>query len=108
MNEIVKKAVDHFVGVVEEQLERVARLKAQQKRLDLASQRPLRIAFAGGDGIGPIISEETKRLLEQLLRKEIESGAVELRTIEGLTIENRFKVMQAVPDAVSVLQPFAR
>jgi isocitrate dehydrogenase (NAD+) len=35
-----------------------------------------------------------------MLEDEIKSGKVEIRTIEGLTIENRVKVMKAIPDDV--------
>lgn len=39
-------------------------------------------------------------VLETLLRDDIASGKVEIKIIEGLTIENRVKVMKAVPDEV--------
>ena len=35
-----------------------------------------------------------------LLKNELESGTVELRTIEGLTIENRAEQGKAIPDDV--------
>jgi len=54
----------------------------------------------GGDGIGPYISESSRTVLEAMLEDEIKSGKVEIRTIEGLTIENRVKVMKAIPDDV--------
>ncbi|MEE1356359.1 MAG: isocitrate/isopropylmalate family dehydrogenase, partial [Clostridia bacterium] len=54
----------------------------------------------GGDGIGPIITEWAKKILETLLKNEIESGKVEIKDIEGLTLENRFACGQSVPDDV--------
>jgi len=42
----------------------------------------------------------THRLLERLLADEIRSRRVEMRNIEGLTIENRFARMKAIPDDV--------
>ena len=36
------------------------------------------------------------------MKEELENGSVELRVIEGLTIENRAKVMKAIPDDVLV------
>ncbi|HID74040.1 MAG TPA: isocitrate/isopropylmalate dehydrogenase family protein, partial [Thermoplasmata archaeon] len=52
------------------------------------------------DGIGPYIAKEARRVLEFLLKDELESGKVEFRVIKGLTIENRAKVMKAIPDDV--------
>ena len=43
---------------------------------------------------------EARRVLEKILAKEIAQGKIELRTIEGLTIENRIEKMQAVPQDV--------
>jgi isocitrate dehydrogenase (NAD+) len=54
----------------------------------------------GGDGIGPMISEETQKVLEHLLRREVDAGRVEFRTIDGLTIENRAEQMKSIPDDV--------
>ena len=58
------------------------------------------IGICGGDGIGPIISAESERLLQFILKDEIAAGKIELRTIEGLTIENRIAHNQAIPDDV--------
>ena len=54
----------------------------------------------GGDGIGPTISEETRRVLEYLLRGAVEDGKVVFRTIQGLTIENRAARMRSIPEDV--------
>ena len=52
----------------------------------------------GGDGIGPFITREAVRVLEFLLKDELAQGIVEMRQIEGLTIEERAKAMKALPD----------
>ena len=58
------------------------------------------IGVIGGDGIGPIIMAQALRVLEKLLQEERESGRVELRQIDGLTIENRLAQGKAVPEDV--------
>ena len=68
--------------------------------LDYSKLDRLVIGVIGGDGIGPIIAEETSRVLKTLLKEEIGSGRVEIREIEGLTIENRIKQMKPLPDQV--------
>jgi len=64
---------------------------------DYSQSEKIIIGMIDGDGIGPMIVREARRLLENLLEKEIASGKVELRRIEGLTIENRIKLNQSVP-----------
>jgi isocitrate dehydrogenase (NAD+) len=56
----------------------------------------------GGDGIGPFICKHAENVLKELLKEEIAAGKVEVRTIDGLTIENRAKHLKAIPDEVLV------
>lgn len=100
MNEIVENAKNHFEKLVTEQLERVERMKSAEDWIDYSSLKPIIIGFVGGDGIGPFITKHAQAILEYLLKDEIDSGRVEFRVIEGLTIENRAKVMKAIPDDV--------
>ncbi len=96
----VEKAKEHFEKLLWEQLERVEKIKKEGDWIDYSKVHPIIIGVAGGDGIGPYITEQAQRVLEFLLKDEIENGKVEFRKIEGLTIENRVKHMQAVPDEV--------
>jgi isocitrate dehydrogenase (NAD+) len=98
--EVVKKATEHFEKLVREQLERVERLKKEPDWTDYATLKPIIIGACGGDGIGPKITEHAVTVLNFLLKDEIKSGKIEIRNIEGLTIENRAKVMKAIPDDV--------
>lgn len=47
------------------------------------------IGVLPGDGIGPIIMKQALRVLRELLAPELKQGRVEIREIEGMTIENR-------------------
>jgi isocitrate dehydrogenase (NAD+) len=98
--EVIERAKEHFGTVLEQQLERVDRLKAEQDWLDYSQVSPIIVGMIGGDGIGPYIAEESQRVLEFLLRDQVASGKVEFRIIEGLTIENRAEQMQSIPDDV--------
>ena len=102
MDEIIENAKIHFEKLVKEQLERVERMKKAGDWVDYKTIKPIIIGIVGGDGIGPFITKHAKSVLEFLLKEEIENGNVELRVIEGLTIENRAKVMKAIPDDVLV------
>ncbi|MCR4438195.1 MAG: isocitrate/isopropylmalate family dehydrogenase [bacterium] len=98
--EAIERAKAHFGKLVEEQLARVEQMKQAQDWIDYSILKPIIIGVCGGDGIGPIISAEAQRVLEEMLADEIKSGKVLFRTIEGLTIENRVKHMKAIPDDV--------
>ena len=99
-NQIIDAAKDHFGQVVAQQLERVERLKNEPDWLDYSSVSPIVVGMLGGDGIGPRISAESQTVLEHLLREEVDSGKVEFRVIDGLTIENRAEHLQSIPDDV--------
>ena len=98
--QVVEAAKAHFGTVLEQQLERVERLKEEGDWVDYSSAKPIIIGMLGGDGIGPTISAETQRIMEYLLRAEVDAGRVEFRVIDGLTIENRAAKMKTIPDDV--------
>ncbi|MCW7071471.1 MAG: isocitrate/isopropylmalate family dehydrogenase [Methanophagales archaeon] len=99
----IERAKEHFGKIIEEQLNRVEALKNSETRenwTDYKSLKPIVIGVIGGDGIGPYISRETRRVLEFLLRDAVESGKIRFKEISGLTIERRVEVGQTLPDAV--------
>ena len=98
--EAIERAKNHFGMLMEKQLARVERMKQEEDWLDFSKINPIIIGVCGGDGIGPYITAQAERILKHLLQPEVESGKVEFRTIEGLTIENRAEKGQALPDDV--------
>ena len=100
MENYINEAVVQFKAVLEEQIAREKRMENESGATDYSSLEKIIIGICYGDGIGPIISKESKRLLEYILKDEIKSGKVELRVIEGLTIENRIAKGKAIPDDV--------
>ena len=99
-SEAIETAKEHFGNILQQQLERVEKLKQEPNWMDYSSISPIIVGMLGGDGIGPTISAETQRVLEYLLRDLVSSGKVEFRVIEGLTIENRAAQMKSIPDDV--------
>jgi len=91
---------DHFEKIIAQQLARIERMKTDSEWVDHTALRPIIVGIVGGDGIGPFIAAEARRVLEFLLKPETDSGKVELRTVEGLTIERRAEMGKAVPDDV--------
>ncbi len=96
----IKKAKKQFEDLLQEQLERVERLKEEGDWIDYSTLEPIIIGIVPGDGIGIEISKHAKSVLEFILKDEIENRKVELREIEGLTIENRAKVKETIPDEI--------
>jgi len=93
-------ALNSIRKILEEQVERVERISKPVEWTDYSRLDRLVVGIIGGDGIGPIIATEASRVLETLLKEEIRSGRVEIKKIEGLTIENRIKQMKPLPDEV--------
>ena len=96
----IKNALTQFEKVMRKQLARVERMKQEGDFVDYDKLDKIIIGVCGGDGIGPIITKESARVLEHLLQEEVDAGKVELRYIDGLTIENRVACMKAIPDDV--------
>jgi len=96
----IENAKNHFAELVKAQLERIKRLKSEGDWIDYSKLDTIIIGIIGGDGIGPEISQHAKSILEYILKDEIKNNKVKLREIEGLTIENRAKLLAPVPDDV--------
>lgn len=93
-------AKNHLQELLTEQFERLKTINDNITTPDYSRIKPIIIGVAGGDGIGPIISVQTMRVLNTLLNEDINHGKVIIKEIHGLTIENRVKHMKAVPDDV--------
>ena len=98
--EQLQLACEKFKKVLEGQLKRVEMMKAQGDFVDYAALPCIRIGVCGGDGIGPTITAQARRVLECILADLKAEGKVEFVDIDGLTIENRIAHMQAIPDDV--------
>ena len=97
MNEAIDRAVEQFRTLLTEQIARTEKMERGAQAKDFAAMDKIVVGVAGGDGIGPIIMRETRRVMDALLKDEIASGRVEIRDIDGLTIENRLALHQSVP-----------
>ena len=99
-NQYIEQCVEQFRTILEEQTERCRKMAENRVVTDYKNLDKIIIGVVGGDGIGPIISAEAARVLEFLLKEEVAAGKVEIRNIEGLTIENRMAQHKAIPDDV--------
>ena len=100
MENQIKEALAKFEALVREQLARNEKIKATKEFVDFDNLDKIVIGVCGGDGIGPIITKESARVLEYMLADDVKAGKVEFKVIDGLTIEKRVEVMKAIPDDV--------
>ena len=100
MENQIKEALAKYEALIREQLARNEKIKAQKEFVDFEKLDKIIIGVCGGDGIGPIITKESARVLEYMLADDVKAGKIEFKVIDGLTIENRVAVMKAIPDDV--------
>ena len=96
----IKEATAKYEELLRSQLERVEKINSAGDAVDFSKLDKITIGICGGDGIGPVITEASKSVLETLLADDVKAGKVVFKNIEGLTIENRVAHNQAIPDDV--------
>ena len=94
------EACAKFRKLMQDQLVRVENMKNQGDFIDYSTLDCIKIGVCGGDGIGPIISTQARKVLEYILQDLVKAGKVSFEDIEGLTIENRIAKGKAIPDDV--------
>ena len=98
--EFLEDAKRQFGELILSELQRIERMKESGAPKDFSKLEKIVVGVMPGDGIGPIIMKQALRVLETLMKPEIESGKLEIRHIEGMTIENRAALLQSLPDSV--------
>lgn len=96
----ISQAQGKFGELIQSEFERIERMKQGTEVKDFSKLDKIVVGILPGDGIGPIIMEQAVRVIKALIPDEIASGKVELRHIEGMTIENRAAKLQSLPDDV--------
>ena len=94
----ILSAVDSFRVLLNEQLDRIEHMSTE--KVDFTKKEVVTIGLIDGDGIGPVIMRQARRVLEKLLEQDIAAGKVVLKNIQGLTIENRLALNKSVPEEV--------
>lgn len=96
----ISQAQEKFGELIQSEFERIERMKQDTEVKDFSKLDKIVVGILPGDGIGLIIMEQAVRVIKALIPDEIASGKVELRHIEGMTIENRAAKLQSLPDDV--------
>ena len=95
--ENIKTAQEKFGALIENESARIERMKASQEVTDFSNKEKIVIGILPGDGVGPILMKQALRVLNELVGEEICQGKIELREIEGMTIENRVAKLESLP-----------
>lgn len=98
--ENIKTAQEKFGALVENESARIERMKASQEVTDFSSKEKIVVGILPGDGVGPILMKQALRVLNELAGDEIQSGKIEIREIEGMTIENRVAKLESLPKEI--------
>ena len=99
----IEEAAEQFRMMLAEQYERNERMAAAAASgaaEGKGGREKTVIGLAPGDGIGPVIMEETEAVLRQLLAEELAAGRIELKEITGFTLEERLAAGETVPENV--------
>lgn len=94
----IQAATEKFAELIRSEYERIERMKEDKEVKDFSRLDKIIVGIMPGDGIGPIIMEQALRVLNNLMQEEIASGRIEIRMIEGMTIENRAAQNNSLPD----------
>ena len=95
--ENIKTAQEKFGALIENESARIERMKASQEVTDFSNKEKIVIGILPGDGVGPILMKQALRVLNELVGEEICQGKIELREIEGMTMENRVAKLESLP-----------
>ena len=97
MEKYIAESVAKFESLLRQQYARQLAMEEAGEATDFSKRDRIVVGVVGGDGIGPVIMDAARRVLEELLAAELASGKIELREIKGLTIENRLACGDSVP-----------
>lgn len=98
--EDIQNAQEKFKELILGEEPRIEAMKRSSKPTDFAALDKIVVGILPGDGVGPILMKQGIRVLKELVKDEIETGKIELREIEGLTIENRVAKLESLPEDV--------
>ena len=95
--ESIAKAQQAFGELIRQDYQRIDGMKKAQEPLDFSKLDKIIVGILPGDGIGPVIMPLALQVMEALVGDDVKSGKIEIRHIEGMTIENRVAQNNSLP-----------
>lgn len=96
--ESIALAKEKFGDLIWEDYHRIDRMKQAQEPVDFQKLDKIIVGILHGDGIGPVLMPLALKVMEELVGDEIAAGKIQLRHIEGMTIENRVAQLNSLPE----------
>ena len=81
MDKKIEAALEKYKALIENQLARVARMKADTGAVDYTKLDKIVIGVCGGDGIGPVITNEAHRFWSICSKTRSKKGGLNLRLL---------------------------
>ena len=97
--ESIAKAQQAFGELIRQDYQRIDGMKKAQEPLDFSKLDKIIVGILPGDGIGPVIMPLALQVMLALVGDDVKSGKIEIRHIEGMTIENRVAQNNSLPEA---------
>lgn len=98
--EAVESAKEKFGTLIENESKRIEKMKESGEAVDFSKKEKVVVGVLPGDGIGPLLMKQALRVMEVLVGAEIKNEKIEVREIEGMTIENRIAKNQSLPPEI--------
>ncbi len=95
--ESIAKAQQAFGELIRQDYQRIDGMKKAQEPLDFSKLDKIIVGILPGDGIGPVIMSLALQVMLALVGDDVKSGKIEIRNIEGMTIENRVAQNNSLP-----------
>lgn len=96
--ESIERAQKAFGELIRQDYQRIDNMKQAQSAVDFDKLERITVGMLPGDGIGPVIMPLALKVMEALVGEDIRSGRIEIRNIEGMTIENRVEKRNSLPE----------
>ena len=96
--ESIQKAQEAFGELIRQDYQRIDNMKQAQSAVNFDKLEKITVGILPGDGIGPVIMPLALKVMEALVGEDIRNGRIEIRNIEGMTIENRVEKRNSLPE----------
>ena len=96
--ENIEEAKRKFAELIEGEAARISAMEDAEEPVDFTKLDKIIVGIMPGDGTGTILTPLALKVMQELVGEEIASGKIEIRTIEGMTIENRIEKMESLPE----------
>ena len=97
MQQYIDSAVEQFKTLLTQQIARQQEMEKNNEVTDYQALDKIVIGICSGDGIGPIISKESERILNYILKDEINAGRLSFALLKVLPLKTALPKIKPFP-----------